>query len=137
MFAIEKDSSILVIDAGLSFPSEEMLGIDLVLPDFTYLAERADQVVGIVSVCSHLIGPQIAQVIEHYNAGDTDAAKKVFDENVDFMKVIMGLTASPIPVKYATGLLGLDVGDPRLPNVPPTDQEAKTIRGAMEKLGIL
>jgi 4-hydroxy-tetrahydrodipicolinate synthase len=94
-------------------------------------------VVGIVSVCSHLIGPQIAQAITLYNSGDTDAAKKVFAENVDFMKVIMGLTASPIPVKYATGLLGLDVGDPRLPNVPPTDEEAKTIRSAMEKLGLL
>ena len=94
-------------------------------------------VVGIVSVCSHLIGPRISQVIETYNAGDTDEAKSLFDENLEFMKVIMGLTASPIPVKYATGLLGLDVGDPRLPNVPPTDDEAKTIRSAMEKIGIL
>jgi hypothetical protein len=31
----------------------------------------------------------------------------------------------------------LDVGEPRLPIVPPTDEEAKTIRSAMEKLGLL
>ncbi|MEA2451938.1 MAG: ribonuclease [Actinomycetota bacterium] len=53
MFAIEKDSSIIVIDAGLSFPSDEMLGIDLVLPDFTYLAERAGDVLGVILTHGH------------------------------------------------------------------------------------
>ena len=94
-------------------------------------------VVGIVSVCSHLIGPRIEQMISEHMAGKKDEAKALFDENVGFMKVIMGLTASPIPVKYATGLLGLDVGEPRLPNVPPTAEEANAIRSAMEKIGIL
>jgi 4-hydroxy-tetrahydrodipicolinate synthase len=93
--------------------------------------------VGIVSVCSHLIGPRIKQIVSAYVDGNTDDAAKLFAENHEFMKVIMGLTASPIPVKYATGLLGLDVGEPRLPIVPPTDEEAKTIRSAMEKLGLL
>lgn len=93
--------------------------------------------VGIVSVCSHLIGPQIRQVVTLWNEGKIEDANQLFSELVDLMKVIMGLTASPIPVKYATGLLGLDVGEPRLPNVPPTPEEAQTIRSAMEKIGIL
>lgn len=53
MFAVEKNGSIVVIDAGLSFPSDEMLGIDLVLPDFTYLSERAGDVLGVILTHGH------------------------------------------------------------------------------------
>lgn len=93
--------------------------------------------VGIVSVCAHLIGPQIKQIFSAWNDGKVDEAQRLYAANLEFMSVIMGLTASPIPVKYATGLMGLDVGEPRLPNVPPTDDEARTIRSAMEKIGLL
>ncbi|TMD12335.1 MAG: ribonuclease J [Chloroflexi bacterium] len=44
MMAIEYDEQIVVVDAGLMFPEEEMLGVDLVLPDVTYLIERKEKV---------------------------------------------------------------------------------------------
>ena len=53
MIAIETRDEILVIDAGLSFPNDEMLGVDLVLPDFSYVAERADKCVGVVLTHGH------------------------------------------------------------------------------------
>lgn len=53
MIAIESRDEILVIDAGLSFPNEEMLGVDLVLPDWGYVAERADRCVGVVLTHGH------------------------------------------------------------------------------------
>ena len=40
MTVYEADGSIVVVDAGLAFPRDEHLGVDLVLPDFSYLRER-------------------------------------------------------------------------------------------------
>jgi ribonuclease J len=48
MTVVEYDGRIVVVDVGLRFPTAEMVGIDLVLPDFTYLRERADDIEGIV-----------------------------------------------------------------------------------------
>ena len=51
--AIEADDEIVVVDCGLAFPDPDMLGIDLVVPDATYLAEHRDQVRGIVLTHGH------------------------------------------------------------------------------------
>lgn len=53
MACLEMDGRILVLDAGLSFPGEDMPGIDLVLPDFEWLRERADRVAGVVLTHGH------------------------------------------------------------------------------------
>ncbi len=53
MLVVEYGDALLVVDAGLMFPEEEMLGIDLVLPDFSYVLERADQVTGIILTHGH------------------------------------------------------------------------------------
>lgn len=50
---IECDDEILVVDSGLAFPDPDMLGIDLVIPDVTYLAERRERVRGIVLTHGH------------------------------------------------------------------------------------
>ena len=48
MTAIEYDDTIIVMDCGLAFPSDDMLGIDLVIPDVTYLMDNIDKVKGFV-----------------------------------------------------------------------------------------
>lgn len=53
MAVVEFDGRLLVIDTGLMFPTAEMLGIDLVLPDFSYLRERADDIEAIVLTHGH------------------------------------------------------------------------------------
>jgi len=53
LLALEYDSDILVIDAGLMFPESDMPGIDLVYPEITYLTERADRVQAILLTHGH------------------------------------------------------------------------------------
>ncbi|MGH9157864.1 MAG: ribonuclease J [Acidimicrobiales bacterium] len=50
---IEQDGRIMLLDCGLMFPDAEMLGIDLVLPDFTYLRDNADRVEGCILTHGH------------------------------------------------------------------------------------
>ena len=50
---LEQDGRWLLIDCGLMFPDADMHGIDLVLPDFTYLRENADRIVGCVATHGH------------------------------------------------------------------------------------
>ena len=50
---IEYEDSIIVIDCGLSFPDEDMLGVDLVIPDVTYLKDNIEKVKGFVITHGH------------------------------------------------------------------------------------
>jgi ribonuclease J len=53
MTVVEYEGRIVVVDTGLMFPTPDQLGIDLVLPDFTYLRERADDIEAIVLTHAH------------------------------------------------------------------------------------
>ena len=51
--AFEYGNSIVVVDCGLAFPEDDMLGIDLVIPDITYLLDNADKVEAFVITHGH------------------------------------------------------------------------------------
>jgi len=53
MTVLEYDGRLLIIDAGLMFPENEMLGIDIVIPDMSYVLERKDNVLGIIVTHGH------------------------------------------------------------------------------------
>src|SRR5205809_2316278 len=53
LMVYELGDEIVVVDAGLSFPRDEHLGVDLILPDFSYLRERADRVRAVLLTHAH------------------------------------------------------------------------------------
>lgn len=50
---IEYENDMIIIDCGLAFPDEDMLGVDLVLPDYTYLEKNVDKIRGILLTHGH------------------------------------------------------------------------------------
>ena len=74
MMVLEYDGRIVVIDTGLRFPTADMLGIDLVLPDFAYLRERAQDIEAIVITHGHEdhLGalPWVLRELARVNPGD-------------------------------------------------------------------
>ncbi|MBB5172019.1 ribonuclease J [Texcoconibacillus texcoconensis] len=53
MYVVEVDNEMIVVDSGLMFPDDDMLGVDIVIPDISYLVENKDRVKGIVLTHGH------------------------------------------------------------------------------------
>jgi len=53
MFVYETPNDILIVDCGVGFPEEEMMGVDLVIPDISYLADKSSKIRGLVLTHGH------------------------------------------------------------------------------------
>ena len=62
--AFEYEDSIIVVDCGLAFPEDDMYGVDLVIPDVTYLKENIDRVKGFFITHGHY-GPHLGAREHH------------------------------------------------------------------------
>lgn len=94
MYAIEVDDQIFVADFGLKYPDNELLGIDVVIPDLTYLEENADKIAGIFLTHGHAdaIGALPYFVSEH--------PVPVFGSELTIAMAKLNMTASPKAKKF-------------------------------------
>ncbi len=113
------------------------LGLDLYAGDddlvFPFL-----ELGGLGGVCvhTHVVGPQVKEMVRLFRAGDIEGARALDEElrpSIDLLRVVV----NPIAIKCALNLLGHDVGGVRLPLVEATEDEREAVRGCLERLGLL
>lgn len=103
---------------------------DLVLP-FVELGGT-----GGVCVHTHVVGPQVKEMITRYRRGDEDGAHAL-SEDVQPALDILKVTPNPIAIKAALNMLGHEVGGLRLPLVEADESEQAQIRACLERLRLL
>jgi len=104
---------------------------DLVLP-FLELGG-----VGGVCVHTHVVGPQVRELIRFFQAGGDVEGARVLDERLRPALDILKVAPNPIAIKAALNMLGHEVGGLRLPLVEASEGEAAEIRSCLERLGLL
>ena len=90
---------------------------------------------GVVSVASHLVGNQISQMMGYLLEGDVENAAAEHRRLLPLFKVLF-VVSNPIPVKYSLNQVGFNVGQPRLPLVPPDEASANRIRSVLANYDI-
>jgi 4-hydroxy-tetrahydrodipicolinate synthase len=91
---------------------------------------------GGVCVHTHVVGPQVKEMVRRFREGDTEGARRIHEELAPVYE-LLGVTTGPIQIKAALNLLGQDVGGLRLPLVEASEEERARIRDCLERLGVL
>lgn len=91
---------------------------------------------GVISVASHLIGPQLQEMAAAYQKGDTTRALELHDRYFHVFKKLF-LCANPVPLKYALNRIGLPAGGYRLPLCEMDDTGKAQIDSMLQEIGLL
>jgi len=92
--------------------------------------------VGGVCVHTHVVGPQVKEMIRLHKAGDVEGARAI-DRELEPAYDLLKTVTNPIAIKAALAMSGFDVGGLRLPLVEANEDERAAIRDALERLGVL
>ena len=103
---------------------------DLILP-FTELGGT-----GGICVHTHVVGPQVKELVTRVGEGDHEGARRIEHETAPALEILKVQT-NPIAIKAALNLLGHDVGGLRLPLVEATEDEIARVRDCLERLRLL
>ncbi|KJS82798.1 MAG: dihydrodipicolinate synthase [Peptococcaceae bacterium BICA1-8] len=91
---------------------------------------------GVISVAGHIVGNEIKEMINNYLGGNIKVAQKLHQSLFPFFKT-MFITTNPIPVKTAVNLIGIEVGQMRLPMISATREQKDEILKVLGEAGKL
>ena len=116
-----------IIECGLDLYAGDD---DLILP-FLELGG-----IGGICVHTHVVGPQVQEMVTRYREGDPDGAREL-DRQLRPAIELLRVQGNPIAIKCALNLLGLPGGTVRLPLVDADEVETAAVRDCLERLGLL
>jgi 4-hydroxy-tetrahydrodipicolinate synthase len=91
---------------------------------------------GGVCVHTHVVGPQVKEMVRRYREGDVEGAAALDRELAPAIELLR-VVVNPIAIKCALNLLGHEVGGHRLPLVEASAEEREAVRDCLERLGLL
>jgi len=112
------------------------LGLDLYAGDDDLILPFLE-LGGLGGICvhTHVVGPQVKEMVRRYRQGDIEGARALDEELAPSLELLR-VVVNPIAIKCALNLLGHEVGGVRLPLVEATPDEREAVRGCLERLGL-
>jgi len=90
---------------------------------------------GVICVVSHIAGRSMRKLIDAHNRGDNEIARDIHHGLLPVIKALMTTAANPVPIKSALNAMGFNAGPFRLPLVPLTDDQLKSVMKTINDAG--
>jgi 4-hydroxy-tetrahydrodipicolinate synthase len=90
---------------------------------------------GVICVVSHIAGRSMARLIEAHRKGENDTARDIHQALLHVIKALMTTAANPVPIKSVVNEMGFNAGPFRLPLVPLTDDQLKSVMKTIREAG--
>ena len=91
---------------------------------------------GVVSIASHLVGPELKEMMDCFFAGKVKEAIQIHQRLMPLFKALF-ITTNPIPLKAAMNMVGLKVGEPRLPLTTMPEHLTGNLKNLLQDLKLL
>ena len=92
---------------------------------------------GVICVVSHIAGRSMKRMIEAHERADNQTATKIHQGLLPVIKTLMTTAANPVPIKSVLNAMGFPAGPFRLPLVPLTDDQLKSVMQTIREAGDL
>ena len=90
---------------------------------------------GVICVVSHIAGRSIKKMLDAHSRGDNEVAQDIHHGLLPVIKALMTTAANPVPVKSALNAMGFNAGPFRLPLVPLTAEQLKSVMKTIHDAG--